>query len=149
MTLRDRTVALSGFPYARAVRTQFSRLVQETRFSETTAELRLLCLHQAVEGARVGTPEFMFPGAEDVIRPRDLPPGFAAFLPGHIHRAQRLTRGLDGAPMPAPFLYPGSIERTSYAERLETKGFLILSFAAGDGSQEGGTLDEARFSPLP
>jgi DNA repair exonuclease SbcCD nuclease subunit len=143
------TVALSGFPFARDARAQFPRLLAETRFSETPASLRLLCLHQAVEGARVGTPEFMFTDANDVIRARDLPAGFAAVLSGHIHRGQKLTRGLDGAPLPAPVLYPGSIERTSFAERLETKGFLILHFAAGLGLPEGGQLIDAQWTPLP
>jgi hypothetical protein len=40
--------------------------------------VRLLCLHQS-EGARVGTPEFTFTDADDVIRARDGPTSSAAF----------------------------------------------------------------------
>ena len=124
-------IALSGFPYAHDVRARFRGLFAETGHAQQPASLRLLCVHQAVEGARVGTPEFVFRDGDDVIRGRDLPEGFAAVLSGHIHRGQRLCRGLDGRPFPAPFFYPGSVERTSFAERHEKKGYLILRFSEG------------------
>jgi DNA repair exonuclease SbcCD nuclease subunit len=120
------TAALSGFPFAADVRGRFRSLVADTGYAAAPASLRLLCLHQAVEGAKVGTPEFVFDRGADVIRGRDLPEGFAAVLSGHIHRGQRLSRALDGRPFAAPVFYPGSVERTSFAERLETKGYLVL-----------------------
>jgi exonuclease SbcD len=134
-------VAFSGFPFAPNVRRSFPALLRETGHERVQAKLRILCMHQAVEGARVGTPEFLFARQPDVIRARDLPRGFDAFLSGHIHRGQKLTRALDGTPLPAPFFYPGSVERTSFAERFETKGFLILRFEAGSVTHD--------WRPLP
>ena len=49
---------------------------------------------------------------------------FLAVLSGHIHRFQVLTKDLWGRPIKIPILYPGSIERTSFAEKDEPKGYL-------------------------
>lgn len=138
--------AFCGFPFAADVRTRFGPLLAATAHAEVEASVRLLCLHQAVEGARVGTPEFVFTRGPDVIRGGDLPTGFAAVLSGHIHRGQRLSRGLDGAPLPAPVYYPGSVERTSFAERRETKGYLVLRIQPGPA---GGQVEGYEFRPLP
>lgn len=145
-TLAGLRVALAGFPYAPQVRGRFPGLLAETRWGAAEAEVRLLCLHQAVEGARVGTPEFTFTDGDDVVRGRDVPGGFAAVLSGHIHRGQRLTRGLDGRPLAAPWFYPGAVERTSFAEREETKGYLVLRMAA-EGAP-GGRVEGFDWCPL-
>lgn len=137
-------VALSGFPFAADVRARFRGLLAET--AHTAAEVKLLCIHQAIEGAKVGTPEFIFNRGADTIRGRDLPCGFAAVLSGHIHRGQRLTRALDGRPFATPVYYPGSVERTSFAERHETKGFLILHITP---DANGGRVDRHEWRPLP
>ena len=42
-------------------------------------------------------------------------------------------------------IYPGSVERTSFAERFETKGFALLRFRGG---RDGGRLVARRFVPL-
>ena len=70
-----------------------------------------------------------------------IPAGFAAVLTGHLHRAQILRRNLA-----APVIYPGSVERTSFVEREETKGYYLLRFEPGE---DGGRLHHARFVPLP
>jgi DNA repair exonuclease SbcCD nuclease subunit len=141
------SVALSGFPFARDVRAGFRGLLHDTGHAATPAAIKLLCLHQAVEGAQAGTPDYTFTGGADVIRARDLPQGFAAVLSGHLHRQQRLTRALDGAPLSAPVFYPGSVERTSFAERLETKGYLVLTLRAGE--RPGGRVVACERRPLP
>jgi DNA repair exonuclease SbcCD nuclease subunit len=124
--LGDR-IALSGFPYERrGVRSRFTELLAETRWNESTAAHRLVCMHHCVEGATVGPGNFTFTTAADVIRARDVPSAFAAVLSGHIHRHQVLTRDLNGHSLAAPVLYPGSVERTSVAEIGEPKGFLIV-----------------------
>jgi DNA repair exonuclease SbcCD nuclease subunit len=98
--------------------------------------VKLLCLHQAVEGATVGPADFVFRTGNDVVRGRDVPSGFAAILSGHIHRSQALVKDLSGRPLAAPVLYAGSTERTSFAERHEPKGFLVLEVApGGDGGR--------------
>jgi DNA repair exonuclease SbcCD nuclease subunit len=125
------TVALSGFPYAPRVASDFAALLEATGHRETAADVRLLCLHQAVEGATVGPSDFVFRSGDDVLRGRDVPHGFAAVLSGHIHRSQALVEDLAGRPLAAPVLYAGSTERTSFAERHEPKGFLVLDLAGG------------------
>jgi DNA repair exonuclease SbcCD nuclease subunit len=58
-------------------------------------------------------------------------------LSGHIHRAQQLTQALDGGQLAVPVIYPGSIERTSFAERFEEKYFVTLKyFSDGVGYSE-------------
>ncbi len=127
LALPGGTVALAGFPFARVVRDSFQALVQETGYRNTSADLYLLCLHQTVEGAQVGPSDYTFRRGPDVVRGRDIPAGFAAVLAGHIHRAQVLTHDLNRRPLAAPVIYPGSIERTSFAERCEEKGYYLVT----------------------
>jgi DNA repair protein SbcD/Mre11 len=140
-------VSLSGFPFQRDhVRDAFPRNLDDTRWRDAEADVRLLCMHQAVEGAVVGAQEFMFRDGPDVVRGCDLLRGFAAVLSGHIHRRQTLRRGPGGGAFPVPVVYPGSTERTSWAERFEQKGFLLLEAEATD---HGGRITRCKFTPLP
>jgi DNA repair protein SbcD/Mre11 len=133
--IRGTRVAFAGLPFERRdVRTRFPELLERTAWAGAQAAIRLLCLHQCVEGATVGPADFMFRCAADVIRLRDIPADFAAVLSGHIHRQQVLTDDLHGRVLPAPVLYPGSIERTSYAEAAEPKGCMIVHVADVDGA---------------
>jgi len=144
--VRGMRVALAGFPSERDdVRTKFARLVESTGWRDENASVRLLCLHQCVEGATVGPADYTFTTAADVIRGRDLPAGVAAVLSGHIHRHQVLTKDLRGRPLAAPVLYPGSIERTSIAEADEEKGFMIVEVADDDS----GVRVDWHFRKLP
>lgn len=139
-------MAVAGFPCERkGVRGAFADLVRATDVHAKDADVRLLCLHQSVEGARVKGHTFR--EDEDVVRGRDIPPGFAAVLSGHIHRAQVLTQDLAGRAMEAPVIYPGSIERTSMAERDEAKGFMILEIEGH--RQSGGVISSVSFEELP
>jgi DNA repair exonuclease SbcCD nuclease subunit len=89
-------IALAGFAHQRQVRRSFRRQLAATGWQQQPTDIRLLCLHQAVEGARVGPRDFTFTGSDDVIRAAELPAGFAAVLAGHIHRHQVLDRNPDG-----------------------------------------------------
>lgn len=130
--VRGMRVAFSGFPYERRdVRTRFPALVESTAWREHDADVRLLCMHHCAEGATVGPGDFTFTSARDVVRVRDVPAAFAAVLSGHIHRQQVLTTDLRGRPLDVPVLYPGSVERTAYAEMGEGKGYLIVDVSAG------------------
>jgi DNA repair exonuclease SbcCD nuclease subunit len=81
-----------------------------------------------------------------VIRGTDVPEKFNYLLCGHIHRAQVLTRDLRGNPLAAPVVYPGSIERTSFAERNEDKGYMVLDIHPDSGVE---SRKEISFVPLP
>jgi DNA repair exonuclease SbcCD nuclease subunit len=134
--------AFSGFPCERTgIQTRFRDLVEATGWRQQEADLRLLCVHQTVEGAKVHN--YTFRGGADIIRGRDIPGEFAAVLSGHIHRSQVLEHDLAGRRLAAPVLYPGSVERTSLAERHEAKGFLTISI------EPGGKVVDHVFHELP
>lgn len=140
--IRGTRVALAGFPYERHnVRASFRALVEATGWRQVPADHRLLCVHHCVEGATVGPADYVFTTAEDVIRPGEVPPAFAALVSGHIHRHQVLTTDRWGRSLEVPVLYPGSIERTALAEIGEPKGYLVVTLGVGGARWE--------FQPLP
>jgi exonuclease SbcD len=124
---RHGTVALVGFPFARRIRDRFDDLLRQASAAAASADRRLLCLHQTVEGAQVGPGEYTFRSGPDIIPGQALPAGFDATLSGHIHRRQVLTHDLGRRGIAAPVVYPGSVERTSFAERDEEKGYAIVT----------------------
>lgn len=135
LDLAGTRVVVGGFPCERhEIRDRFQALVAECGVPSADADIRLLCIHQAVEGARVAGHTFR--SGRDIVRGRDIPCGVAAVLCGHIHRAQVLRRDLTGRTLSAPVFYPGSVERTSLAERNDAKGYLILALEA-DGNRGG------------
>ena len=116
--------ALSGFPFFRNnIRENFPRVLEETNWKSYSANCNLLCFHQCVEGSKVGPGNFTFRNQRDVVKISDIPGDFAAVLSGHIHRFQVLTKDLRGKSIPTSIFYPGSIERTSFAEGMKTKVF--------------------------
>lgn len=126
--LQDHTVEFAGFPFEPGdVRRRFPELLREIG-PPTENCPAFLCLHQLIEGARVGPVGYTFRTGEQVIRGRDLPAGYTAVLAGHVHRSQVLTRDLLDRRLPVPVLYAGSTERTSFAEVDETKGFFLLEW---------------------
>ena len=145
--VRSLRVAVSGFPYQRhQIRERFSSVLEETGWRREGAHVRLLCMHQCVEGATVGPADYTFRRAPDVVRCSDLPAEFAAVLSGHIHRHQILQRDLRGRPLPTPVLYPGSVERTAFAEMGEEKGVVLAELRGG---AEGAGLIRHDFVHLP
>jgi exonuclease SbcD len=146
LSIHGMRVAIAGFPCLRnGIAAAFASLVGETAWTSVEADVRLLMLHQSVEGATVGPVDFVFRNSADVIPGRAIPVGFAAVLAGHIHRHQVLRRDLAGRPMHAPVFYPGSIERVSHAERDETKGYVTLNLAP---SETGGRVHSWQFHEL-
>jgi len=91
-------------------------------------------------------PGFTFRDGDDVVRTSDLPHDVAVVLSGHAHRHQVLQRDLRGRPLDAPVVYAGSVERTSFAERDEAKGFVMATIGAGG---PGGRLVACEFRTLP
>ena len=92
----------------------------------------------------MGPSDYTFRRGPDIVRGRDIPPGFAAVLAGHIHRAQVLTHDLGRRPLAAPVIYPGSIERTSFAERREEKGYYLVTLTLSSPPRV-----DPLFVPLP
>ncbi|MGV8042157.1 MAG: exonuclease SbcCD subunit D [Thermoanaerobaculaceae bacterium] len=142
LDVRGTRLAISGFPCERDdVAAVFAERLEATGWRSAPADVRLLCLHQAIEGSQVGPRGYTFREAPDVVPARLLPASFAAVLAGHVHRHQVLGRAL-----PAPVVIPGSTERTSFAERNEPKGYVTLRLEPGG---EGGRIAALSFHPLP
>jgi exonuclease SbcD len=141
LDIRGVRASFSGFPSVRdGIRGRFGDLTESTGWRDRPADVRVLCMHQTVEGAAVGPHGFVFRDGPDVVPLRMIPGGFAAVLTGHFHPHQVITGGR------APVIYPGSTERTSFAERGETKGFMVLGFEpTPDGT---GILSESCFRSL-
>lgn len=143
--VEGRTIALSGFPFARMVREKFPKLLNQTGWKDVRADAHFLCTHQTFEGAQVGPVDFTFREGPDNIPPAWVPREFTAVLSGHIHRAQQLTQTLHGEELAVPVIYPGSIERTSVAERFESKSFKMIHL----WWEEGQFFQEVETHPLP
>lgn len=141
----ERTLALSGFPFVRGVKEKFPDLLRQTGWEDVKADAHFLCTHQTFEGARVGPVDFTFREGPDNIPPEWVPGDFTAALSGHIHRAQQLTQTLGGEPLAAPVIYPGSIERTSVAERFEEKSFKLIKLSWENGK----LIQKLETIPLP
>jgi DNA repair exonuclease SbcCD nuclease subunit len=111
-------VAFIGFPYTYEIRRRFPEIFAAASGDTSAAHVRVLRLHHCIEGATCGPGNFTFRFGADVIRSADLPRNVAVTLSGHIHRHQVLRPA--GRP---PVIYAGSVERTSFAEAPEVKGF--------------------------
>ncbi|MDH3270847.1 MAG: DNA repair exonuclease [Gemmatimonadota bacterium] len=148
LTVRGTRLAVSGFPYQRRdVRSRFPTLFEATELGSLDYDVAILCMHHCVEGATVGPADYTFRDAPDVVACADVPPGLAAVVSGHVHRHQVLTTDMSGRPLAAPVLYPGSIERTAFAELGEPKGYILLELAA-DAGRSGGRVLSWRFESL-
>jgi DNA repair exonuclease SbcCD nuclease subunit len=129
--------AFIGFPYTCEIRRRFPEIWAAAERDTFGADVRVLCLHQCIEGATCGPGNFTFRFGADVIRTTDLPRDVAVVLSGHIHRHQVLRSA--GRP---PVVYAGSVERTSFAEAQEVKGFVVLHLTRSG-------LEQLQFRPLP
>jgi DNA repair exonuclease SbcCD nuclease subunit len=95
----------------------------------------------------VGPVNYTFKYNDDVICLKDITKEFTAVLAGHIHRYQILAKNLHGRPLSTPVYYPGSIERTSFAEKDEKKGYFIFELASDKDS--GLSIHREEFVELP
>ncbi|MCJ7594424.1 MAG: hypothetical protein MUO52_06585, partial [Desulfobacterales bacterium] len=100
----------------------FLKALGETEYEELRSDLNILITHQAFDGARVGPVDYTFkPGRSDTVSREMLPQHFEYIAAGHIHQYQILYHPLKPS---LPFVYPGSIQRISFAEMHEDKGFV-------------------------
>ena len=115
---------IAGFPCVRKdVKLKFPGILNEIQAHLRSENIKLLCMHQSIEGAKVGPSDYTFRFGKDVIPMKDIPTNYDLVLSGHIHRTQILW-----ADNKTPIIYPGSIERTAFAEKDEEKGFYEIEF---------------------
>ena len=134
------SVGVAGFPYIRNdSRRMFLTALEETGYRELRTDLNILVTHQAFDQAMVGPRDYVFrAGRPDTVSRETVPQDFDYIAAGHIHRYQILFHPLRTA---CSFVYPGSIQRMSFAEMYEEKGFI-------EGEILNGRF-ETRFLPLP
>ncbi|MDD2716884.1 MAG: metallophosphoesterase [Candidatus Wallbacteria bacterium] len=143
LKIRNLSLRIDGIPFiGNGVRDKFSGIIAAFKQDQVKADFNLLCLHESIEGAQVGPSNFTFRYGPDVIRACDLPDGYDCILAGHIHRSQVLAH--QSGDRLIPVIYAGSIERTSFAEKNEQKGFYLLEL-----EQEKLPSLKYEFSPLP
>jgi len=140
LELNGYSVGIAGFPFIKEdSRRTFHRALEETDYAGLRSDLNILVTHQAFDQATVGPRGFAFrEGRRDTVSRHAVPTDFDYIAAGHIHRYQILPHpkkpGLN-------FVYPGSIQRVSFAEMFEEKGFV-------EGELLNGRI-ETRFIPLP
>ena len=148
LTISSVKLALSGFPYIRDnIQKQFSKILEQSNYGKENADIKLLCMHQTIEGVRVGPSNYVFRKGKDVVPRAKLPNDVTAVLCGHIHRNQIMINQSRHRGYLSPVIYPGSIERTSFAEINEKKGFYHLIFT--NYRHSCWQLKNARFISLP
>jgi len=115
---------IAGFPCVRKdVKSQFPEIINRIQSQLSNESIKLLCMHQSIEGAKVGPSDYTFRYGNDIIPIKTIPTNYDLILSGHIHRAQILLSNNN-----IPVIYPGSIERTAFAEKDEKKGFYEILF---------------------
>ena len=97
------------------------------------SDMKILCMHQIVEGARI--PGYTFLRGAEVIPCRDLREEFDLILSGHIHTHQILDFEGRSDGRIRHVCYPGSTERTSFVERDERKGYVIIEIETEGGGE--------------
>jgi exonuclease SbcD len=140
LTLNGYSVGIAGFPFIREdARRTFLKALEETEYSGLRSDFNILVTHQAFDQATVGPVDFTFrKGRPDTVSRQTVPLDFAYIAAGHIHRHQMLSHPLKPR---LQFVYPGSIQRISFAEMNEEKGFVIGEVLTD--------RIETRFMPLP
>ena len=133
-------LGVAGFPFIRDnSRDFYLKALEETEYLDLQTDINFLVTHQAFDQAVVGPGDFVFKsGRRDTVDRGLLPTDFEYIAAGHIHRCQVL----DHPRRPGiKFVYPGSIQRMSFAEKDEEKGYI-------EGEIAGNRID-IRFRPLP
>ncbi|MCF7823654.1 MAG: metallophosphoesterase [Candidatus Marinimicrobia bacterium] len=122
LNFRGYQIAMGGFPNVRhQAGYNFPRILDETGLLDTVSDVKILCMHQSVDGAQVGPVNFTFRKGRDVIGRDQIPEEIPLVLSGHIHRHQILKLSSNGY-----VVYSGSIDRTSFSEKAEKKGFYLI-----------------------
>lgn len=111
-------LVILGFPFiGKDPRVILSKTYNLAKSSPQKSFL-ILC-HQLFDGAMFGPHQHVFKNKSDTLVTTDLPENVRLILSGHIHRAQSLQN--------RRVFYTGSLERTSFMEIVEPKGYLLIN----------------------
>ncbi|MFX1534789.1 MAG: exonuclease SbcCD subunit D [Promethearchaeota archaeon] len=145
--LKGLKIGVTGFPFKRhGFPPQFLDILKKTEHENTNYDYKILVMHQLLETATVGIKDFSFNIRHPEVLPLSmLPQSFDYIALGHVHRYQQFfSRHLREH---TQVVYPGSVERTSFAECYEKKGYIIASVRINTETSEKNT--ELTFSELP
>lgn len=106
-----------GFPYQAKNIDGLIQKIDDLIMKNREQRSIVLC-HQLFSGSTFGPHQFMFKEQHGAININYFSSNICLFISGHIHRAQVLNDGL--------VVYPGSLERTSFVESIEPKGYLLI-----------------------
>lgn len=110
-------VAILSFPFeGNSPRTIFEKVAKIAK--ENPAQKIVVLCHQLFDGACFGPHNHIFTKRIDTLETEKLPENVLLVISGHIHRSQELQNGR--------VYYTGSIERTSFMEITEPKGYLLI-----------------------
>ena len=118
LTLLDLSeVAILSFPFeGNSPRTIFEKVA---KIAKENPEQKIIVLcHQLFDGACFGPHNHVFTKRTDTLETKKLPENVLLVISGHIHRYQELQN--------SRVCYTGSIERTSFMEIVEHKGYLLI-----------------------
>ena len=111
------SISVIGFPFiARHPKYVFREVARKANL--TPEETFIVLCHQLFDGAVFGPHQHIFTNRSDTLDTSILPNNVKLVISGHIHRAQSLQNGR--------IFYTGSLERTSFMEIIEPKGFLLI-----------------------
>ncbi len=123
--------SIVGFPFIRKDPQSVAEKINKLLQTEHKNPKIVLC-HQLFEGATFGPHQFVFRKKHGAIKITSAFQDVSLIISGHVHRAQSLFDGL--------VVYPGSIERTSFVEFIEPKGYLTIDIESD--------FSKVQFHPL-
>jgi len=109
-------LTIIGFPYSDNPAILLQKISKYAK-KNPSKNIIILC-HQLFDGASFGPHNHIFTNRSDTLQTHNLSKNIKVVISGHIHRAQKLQNN--------KVFYPGSIERTSFMEVVETKGYLKI-----------------------
>ena len=110
-------VAILSFPFeGNSPRNIFKKVAKIAK--ENPAQKIIVLCHQLFDGACFGPHNHVFTNKIDTLETEKLPENVLLVITGHIHRSQKLQN--------SRVFYTGSIERTSFMEITEPKGYLLI-----------------------
>lgn len=141
-------VGITGFPFIREnFAKKYSKIIDKTCYFDQVFDYRILVMHQLLDSSFVGAQHYVFRKSDPNVLSLDkIDSKFNYLALGHIHTYQKI-HGLEKKGIQA--IYSGSIERTSFAERLEKKGFIEVEVTQTENDGFSQLKTQYKFIELP
>lgn len=142
-----KNINFAGFPFIRKnLHDEFHKYLEIFRSNISANDINILLMHQTIQGAQVGQINYTFGSGPDILLKKMMPEDYDLILCGHIHRYQIIPfQQNNTSNYKNKIIFTGSTERTSFAEKNETKGFLKI----GLNPAKTNPIEHLDFVPLP